>query len=62
MVFEGNYLCGERHGQGKEYFPNGNLQYEGSYINGKRHGYGKIYHWMTGKLLYEGEFYYGVQG
>ena len=61
LEFEGNYLCGERNGQGKEYFFNGNLRYKCSYSNGKRHGHGKIYHWITGKLLYKGEFYNGEQ-
>ena len=41
VIFEGNYLNGERNGKGKEYYDNGNLIYEGEYLNGKRNGNGK---------------------
>jgi len=35
-MFEGEYLNGERNGEGKEYDYNGNLIYDGQYLNGKR--------------------------
>ena len=35
MVFEGEYIKGERNGEGKEY-ENGELKYEGEYLNGRR--------------------------
>ena len=35
LLFEGEYLNGERNGKGKEYF-DGILLYEGEYLNGKR--------------------------
>ena len=37
LIFEGEYLNGERNGKGKEYHSyNGNLLFEGEYINGFR--------------------------
>ena len=36
LIFEGEYLNGERNGKGKEYNRNGNLIFEGEYLNGKR--------------------------
>ena len=36
LLFEGEYLNGERNGKGKEYFNNGILKFEGDYIEGKR--------------------------
>ena len=43
LIFEGEYLNGERHGKGKDYFSNGQLKFEGEYLNGKRSGKGKEY-------------------
>ena len=37
LIFEGEYLNGERNGQGKEYDLNGNIIFEGEYLNGKRY-------------------------
>ena len=42
MKFEGEYLNGERNGQGKEYLDE-ELIFEGEYLNGKRNGKGKEY-------------------
>ena len=43
MVFEGEYLNGERNGNGKEYYDN-KLVFEGEYLNGERwNGKGKEY-------------------
>ena len=35
LIFEGEYLNGERNGKGKEYNKNGNLKFKGEYLNGK---------------------------
>ncbi|KAJ3322018.1 hypothetical protein HDV06_003618 [Boothiomyces sp. JEL0866] len=43
----------ERHGKGKNTFPNGDT-YEGSYANGKRNGQG-VYKWKAGHR-YKGQF------
>lgn len=53
-VYEGERNeVGERHGKGKNTFPNGDL-FEGTYANGKRNGYG-IYKWKSG-ARYVGEY------
>ena len=36
LLFEGEYLNGERHGKGAEYNNKGKLIFEGEYLNGKR--------------------------
>ena len=41
LIFEGEYLNGERNGKGKEYWNDGELTYEGEYKNGE-----KIYDWL----------------
>jgi len=38
MIFEGEYLNGERNGKGKEYYDNGELKFEGEYLKGERNG------------------------
>ena len=58
LIFEGEYLNGERNGKGKEYSDYGDLLFEGEYLNGKRHGKRKEYY-FTGELLFEGEYLYG---
>ena len=35
LLYEGEYLHGERNGKGKEYY-GGRLEFEGEYLNGKR--------------------------
>ena len=55
LIFEGEYLNGERNGTGKEYDRDGKLIYEGEYLNGKRNGKGKEYYY-NGKLSFEGEY------
>ena len=55
LIFEGEYLKGERNGRGKEYNYSGKLIFEGEYLNGKRNGKGKEYD-NFGQLLYEGEY------
>ena len=46
LIYEGEYLNGERNGKGKEYF-RGKLIFEGEYLNGKRNGKGKEYIMMV---------------
>ena len=58
LLFEGEYLDGEKNGYGKEYNYNGKLIYEGDYLNGKRNGNGKEYNY-NGKLIFEGEYFNG---
>ena len=36
LIYEGDYLNGQKHGKGKEYYDNGPLMFEGEFINGKR--------------------------
>ena len=35
LIFEGEYLNGERNGKGKEYNENGELIFDGEYLKGK---------------------------
>ena len=64
LIFEGEYLDGKRHGNGKEYYSN-NLIFEGKYLNGKRHCNGKEYYLLfniqikINILKFEGEFFNG---
>jgi len=56
-IFEGEYLNGQRHGKGKEYYYDDKLEFEGEYLNGKGSGRGKEYY-INGKLKFEGEYLY----
>ena len=49
LIFEGEYINGERNGKGKEYYDNDKFIFEGKYINGKRNGKGKEYNYENGK-------------
>lgn len=44
----------QRHGKGKNTFPNGDT-YEGMYLNGTRNGYG-VYRWKATGAQYSGEY------
>jgi len=56
ILFEGEYINGERNGKGKEYNDyNYKLIFEGEYINGLKNGKGKEYDRYNGKLRFEGE-------
>ena len=57
LLYEGEYLNGEKNGKGKEYEYDC-LVYEGEYLNGKRNGKGKEYN-LDGSLSYEGEYLNG---
>ena len=58
LLFEGEYLNGERNGKGKEYYYH-RVIFEGEYLNGERNGKGKEYDETvtngTNQLIYEGE-------
>ena len=54
FYFEGEYLNGERNGEGKEYF-RGRVMFEGEYKNGLRNGKGKEYN-LSGNMIFEGEY------
>ena len=56
IIFEGEYLNGEKNGKGKENNEFGNLLFEGEYLNDKRNGRGKEYY-NDGKLKFEGEYF-----
>ena len=58
LIYEGEYLNGERNGKGKEYKPHVDyLVYDGEYLNGKRHGKAKEY--FECFLVFEGEYLNG---
>jgi len=46
LEFEGEYLNGEKNGNGKEYNYNGKLVFEGEYINGKKNRMEKKKIWL----------------
>ena len=59
LIFEGEYLYGERYRKGKEYYCyDGTLKFEGEYLNGKRNGKGREYN-KEGDLVFEGEYLNG---
>ena len=51
LIFEGEYINGERNGKGEEYYDNGKLKFEGEYLNGKKWN-GKEYN-MNGFLIFK---------
>ena len=55
LIFDCEYLNGNIHGYGKEFYDNGNLEFKGEYLNGERNGKGKQYY-ENGNLKFEGEF------
>ena len=72
LIFEGEYINGERNGKRKKYYRDdyenegdgasqGYYVYEGEYLNGKKNGYGKEYYKFRSKskLQYEGEYLNG---
>lgn len=64
IMCEGNFVDGELIGEGKMYSHFGHLIYEGTFATKPNdygsayHGLGREYHYKSGVLLYEGEFYY----
>ena len=58
IIYEGEYLNGQKNGKGKEY-KNGKLIFEGEFLNGIQwNGIRKEYNWND-KLSYEGEYLNG---
>jgi len=53
IIFEGEYLDGERNGKGKKYNYNGTLKFEGEYSYNEKI---KDKEYIEGKLEYEGDF------
>ena len=41
LIYEGEYAKGERNGNGREYYSDGNLEYEVTFVNGKKMEMGK---------------------
>ena len=61
LVFEGEYLYGDKNGKAKEYYIyDGKLKFEGEYLNGKRNGNGKLYD-CRDMLEFEGEYFNGYK-
>ena len=61
MAFDGEYLNGEKNGEGKEYFFNGNLVFEGIFLNGYRFN-GKVKEYNgDGEIIFEGEYLNGIK-
>ena len=59
LIFESEYLNGERSGKGKEYYDDNNkILYDGEYLLGKRNGKGKEYYY-SGSIKYEGDYKHG---
>ena len=59
LLSEGPYSNGEKNGEQKDYYDNGNIQFEGQYINGKPNGHGKKYE-TNGNLRFEGDYINGI--
>ena len=59
-LYDGEWKDGKFHGRGKEFYPDGTLEFEGEFKEGLRDGYGKAY-LHDGKLIYEGKWKNGEQ-
>ena len=57
LMFEGEYINGQRNGRSKAYYLNKKLNFEGEYFNDKRKGEGKEYN-NKGQLEFVGEYLY----
>ena len=60
MVFEGEYVNGERNGKGKELYGDGKIKFEGEYLNGEKNGKGKEYNYDD-NLEFEGLYLYNFR-
>ena len=60
LIFEGEYLNGEKNGKVKEYNDEGKLIFEGEYLNGKKNGSGKEYY-DNGNFKFDGEYLNGKE-
>ena len=54
MIFEGEYLNGERNGKGIEYDYDNDIKSEYEYLNGFLNGDAKMY--KNGHLIFEGKY------
>ena len=54
LIYDGQYLNGQRHGRGKIYNKDYYLEFDGEFLNGKRNGKGKEYDYDT--LKFDGEY------
>ena len=59
LLYEGNYLNGQRNGKGKEYDKRGNLIYEGEYLKGKRWDGNLKNYYENGNVLFDCEYING---
>ena len=57
LIYEGEYLNGEKNGIGKEYNYHNELEFEGEYLNGQKNGKGKEF--SNNLVIFEGEYLYG---
>ena len=55
IIYKGSFFNGKKHGEGVEYYDNGNMKYKGIFFKDKKHGKGVEYH-ENGNLKYEGNF------
>ena len=60
LIYEGEYLNGERHGKGKVYYIDSTIYFEGEYLYGKKNGKGKVYH-TNGVIWFEVEYKNGLK-
>ena len=65
ILYEGEFLNGERNGKGKEYYCNclfnrTTVLFEGEYLHGKRNGKGKEISHLN-KILFKGEYLNGCK-
>ena len=56
LEFEGKYLNGKKHWEGKEYNKDNKLIFEGEYLNGKRWNGKRKEYYDNGILKFEGEY------
>jgi antitoxin component YwqK of YwqJK toxin-antitoxin module len=54
-LYEGGFLDGLYHGDGKIVYKNGNIKYEGDFQYGRKEGYG-ISYYENGNIKYDGEW------
>ena len=61
LIFEGEYIKGERNGVGKEFDKKGNMVFFGEFKNGKRDGKGKEFDTNSKKLTWNNDgLYYNI--
>ena len=58
LIYEGEFLNGERSGKGKILYKNGKINYIGQFLHGKKHGLGKEYDSIF-ELKFIGNYLYG---